>query len=46
MLQDAFTGAPRRGAAGIGQAQTLIVSSLNVGSADIRKTKLGVDVFG
>ena len=46
MLQDAFATAPRQGAAGIGQAQTLIVSSLNVGSADLRKTKLGVDVFG
>ena len=46
MLQDAFDTAPRTGAAGIGQAQTLIVSSLNVGSADLKKTKLGVDVFG
>jgi len=46
MLQDAFDVAPRMGAAGITQANTLIVSSLNVGSADIRKTKLGVDVFG
>ncbi len=46
MLQDAFDTAPRNGAAGVSQANVLMVSSLNVGNADIRKTKLGVDVFG
>ena len=46
MIQDAFTYAPRQGAAGVGHTNTLIVSSLNVGSADLRQTRLGVDVFG
>jgi hypothetical protein len=46
MLQDAFNLAPRAGAAGVSHTNTLVVSSLNVGSADIKKTKLGVDVFG
>jgi len=46
MLRDSFDLAPRQGAAGVSQANVLMVSSLNVGSADLRKTKLGVDVFG